>query len=47
MFDSEEMLLAEFASVKIAGHLLNIPRSCISRACNSNYTAGGYIWKYK
>lgn len=48
MYDSENNLLAEFTSIKMAAHLLNIEGSNITRACKVNgYTAGGFIWKYK
>ena len=48
MYDTDMNKLAEFESVKIAGHLMNICNQNISRACRKqNHTAGGFIWKYK
>lgn len=47
MYTTEGNWLATFESVKTAGFLLNIPSQNIGRACRiSDYTAGGFIWKY-
>ena len=47
MYNLSGVQLAEFASIKIAGRLLNISSSNISRACVENYTAGGFMWRHK
>lgn len=48
MYDTDGNYLAQFESMKMAGHLLNIEKTNISRSCRKEgFTAGGFIWKYK
>lgn len=47
-FDENDNFIKEYISCAEAGKALNIPRTCISKACHGNQaTAGGYKWKFK
>lgn len=47
-YDLEGNLLAEFPSARIAGKILNLDSSTISKVCRGkNKTHGGFIFKYK